>query len=401
MPIRRRGGSGGTTDDKTVKASSSDSSPGYLDAKVDGTTLEVSGDKLAVKSTFLATTSAAGLVELATNAETQTGTDTGRAVTPASLKSAVPFKTTATMNLYVNPGAAYGSYGAGSDSNAGTQAAPFATIAAAIAKIPKFLEHNVTIYLAGEPNYYEWKPDGTNGIRFATGDSGVTVAVVAGSSLSVAISGSAVTITLATGGSTIAQIIATITASATVGAVIFPIAVGITSTNITATLSTHPLTGGNVRTYDAAALYCVPSSVVVMKSLGPNYAPGVIIPSLTLKYCNATISDITVAPVSAANTAITVESATGLLWNVRTTAAHTIGISCSMSLIRMLVPSLYGSTATGISSIDASTVYVQGGNITGSGVGISTSGGIVVTQWSVNNAATPTSASPAGTIIGA
>ena len=50
MPIRRRGGSGGSTDDKTVKASSSDSSPGYLDAKVDGTTLEVAEDKLRLKS---------------------------------------------------------------------------------------------------------------------------------------------------------------------------------------------------------------------------------------------------------------------------------------------------------------------------------------------------------------
>ena len=49
-------------DDKTVKASSTDATPGYLDAKVDDVTLEVSGDKLAVKSTFLATTSAAGLM---------------------------------------------------------------------------------------------------------------------------------------------------------------------------------------------------------------------------------------------------------------------------------------------------------------------------------------------------
>ena len=197
----------------------------------------------------LATTSAAGLVEMATDAETQTGTDTTRSVTPASLKSAVPFKTVAAMDLFVNSGAAYGSYGAGSDSNAGTQAAPFATIAAAIAKIPKFLEYAVKINLAGEPHYYEWKPDGTNGIKFTTGDSGVTVAVVAGSSLSVAISGSAVTITLATGGSTIAQIITAINNSATVGAVIYPIAVGTTSTNITATLSAQSLTGGNVRTY--------------------------------------------------------------------------------------------------------------------------------------------------------
>jgi len=200
-------------------------------------------------STDLATTSAAGLVELATDAETQTGTDTGRVVTPASLKSAVPFKTVAAMTLYVNSGAAYGSWGAGSDSNAGTQAAPLATIAAAIAKIPRVLEHEVSINLAGEPNYYEWKPDGTNGIRFTTGNSGITVAVEAGTTLAVAISGSAVTITLATGGSTIAQIIAAILASATVGPVIYPIEVGATSTNITATLSAQALTGGNVRTY--------------------------------------------------------------------------------------------------------------------------------------------------------
>ncbi len=56
---------GESADDKTVKASSTDETPGYLDAKVDGTTLEVSGDKLAVKSTFLATTSAAGLMSAA------------------------------------------------------------------------------------------------------------------------------------------------------------------------------------------------------------------------------------------------------------------------------------------------------------------------------------------------
>lgn len=37
-------------DVKTVKASSTDASPGYLDAKVDDVTLEVSGDKLQIKS---------------------------------------------------------------------------------------------------------------------------------------------------------------------------------------------------------------------------------------------------------------------------------------------------------------------------------------------------------------
>ena len=40
---------GESSDDKTVKASSADATPGYLDAKVDGTTLEVSGDKLQIK----------------------------------------------------------------------------------------------------------------------------------------------------------------------------------------------------------------------------------------------------------------------------------------------------------------------------------------------------------------
>ena len=74
-------------DDKTVKASSTDETPGYLDAKVDGTTLEVAEDKLRLKSgghthaqseisglvdalaakagTAAATTSAAGLMSAA------------------------------------------------------------------------------------------------------------------------------------------------------------------------------------------------------------------------------------------------------------------------------------------------------------------------------------------------
>lgn len=160
-----------------------------------------------------------------------------------------PQQTEAAINLYVNPGAAYDSWGAGSDANAGTQAAPFATPQAAIESVPKCLLHDVTMHLAGTPHYYEWKPDGTNGIRFTTGDESITVAVEAGSSLAVAISGTAVTVTLATGGSTITQIIAAINASATVGPVIFPIAVGTASTNITATLSATALSGGNVRTY--------------------------------------------------------------------------------------------------------------------------------------------------------
>ncbi len=41
---------GASSDDKTVKASTGDTTPGFLDAKVDGTTIEVSGDKLKVKS---------------------------------------------------------------------------------------------------------------------------------------------------------------------------------------------------------------------------------------------------------------------------------------------------------------------------------------------------------------
>lgn len=55
----------GGEDDKTVKASSSDTTPGFLDAKVDGASIEVSGDKLRVNPTFLATTSAAGLMSAA------------------------------------------------------------------------------------------------------------------------------------------------------------------------------------------------------------------------------------------------------------------------------------------------------------------------------------------------
>ena len=73
--------------DHSVKASSTDATPGYLDAKVDGTTIEVAEDKLRLKSgghshaqsevtglvdalagkasTAVATTSAAGLMSAA------------------------------------------------------------------------------------------------------------------------------------------------------------------------------------------------------------------------------------------------------------------------------------------------------------------------------------------------
>lgn len=40
----------GGEDDKTVKASSSDTTPGFLDAKVDNVTIEVAEDKLRLKS---------------------------------------------------------------------------------------------------------------------------------------------------------------------------------------------------------------------------------------------------------------------------------------------------------------------------------------------------------------
>lgn len=224
----------------------------YIRFSTDGGTLWGSAFYVAP----LATNSVAGLIKTASSASAKTGAATDEAVTPASLKANVPYKTTGNVSLYVNSGAAYGWWGAGSDSNAGTQAAPFATIAAAIAAVPETLAHNVTITLAGEPHFYEWKPDGTNGIKFTTGDSGVTVAVASGTTLGVAISGSAVTITLATGGSTIAQILAAIQASATVGPVIYAIAVGTTSTNITATLAAQSLSGGNVRTYaETIALY--------------------------------------------------------------------------------------------------------------------------------------------------
>lgn len=200
-----------------------------------------------IASTDAATTSAAGLVELATDAETQAGTDGERAVTAAGLKSAVPFKAAGVVSLYVNSGAAFGSWGAGSDSNAGTKVAPFATIGAALLTLPDI--PSATIYLAGAPNTFDWKPDGTNGIQFQSGTAGLTVAVASGSSLAVAISGSAVTITLATGGSTIAAIIAAINASATVGPVLIAVPFGNASTNITATLTATELTGGNVRVY--------------------------------------------------------------------------------------------------------------------------------------------------------
>ena len=41
---------GASSDGKDVKASSTDASPGYLDAKVDGTTIEVANEKIQLKS---------------------------------------------------------------------------------------------------------------------------------------------------------------------------------------------------------------------------------------------------------------------------------------------------------------------------------------------------------------
>jgi hypothetical protein len=200
-------------------------------------------------SVSAATADAPGITEYATAAETYLGTDDARSVTPAGLKATVPFKTNTNLNLYVNSGAAYGSWGAGNDTNDGSQATPFATITTAISKIPQIVDHIVNIYLAGTSHYYEWKPDGTNGIYFSTGDDSVTVKVVSGTDLSVAVVDKAITITLATAGSTITQIIDAILNSSTVGPLIHAHAIGSASTTITATLTATTLTGGNVRSY--------------------------------------------------------------------------------------------------------------------------------------------------------
>jgi hypothetical protein len=50
-----------------------------------GTGLTITGTSIAADTVSAASESAAGIVELATNAETQTGTDTARAITPANL----------------------------------------------------------------------------------------------------------------------------------------------------------------------------------------------------------------------------------------------------------------------------------------------------------------------------
>lgn len=361
-----------------------------LNAKISGKT---------IASTDAATTSAAGLVELATDLETQTGTDTELVVTPASLKSAVPFKTVAAMNLYVNSGAAFGSWGAGSDSNAGTQAAPLVTIAAAIAKIPLFLEHTVTIYLAGEPNFYEWKPDGTNGIKFTTSYSGVTVEVVSGSTLSVAISGSAVTITLATGGSTILQIWSAINANSDVAQVIYPIQIGATSTNITATLSAQSLTGGNVRTYDAMALGGFAGHTVAVTSWGANVA-GVIVPSVIGTNARVNLSYFTVAPNNAAAIGISMDKVTGTFAALRTATEHSVGLSCSLSQIRVVSCVFHGAVSKAFYSTYGGILYLQSETIGGAGTGISTYGALAIHHGCVNVATTPTSANPTGSIIG-
>lgn len=74
-------------------------------ARVLGRTTASSGDIEELTATQLAaflpaaSTSATGLVELATDAEAQAGTDAGRAVTPANLASVVPGMGQTTVNL--------------------------------------------------------------------------------------------------------------------------------------------------------------------------------------------------------------------------------------------------------------------------------------------------------------
>lgn len=54
---------------------------------------------ISAAPTDAATTTASGLVELATTAETQTGTDAARVITPAGLKAALGFSSTVTLAL--------------------------------------------------------------------------------------------------------------------------------------------------------------------------------------------------------------------------------------------------------------------------------------------------------------
>lgn len=65
-----------------------------------GKILEVSSTGQIVSSSRTASTTSTGLVELATNAETQTGTDTTRVVTPAGLAA---WPRTGTITVTVGP----------------------------------------------------------------------------------------------------------------------------------------------------------------------------------------------------------------------------------------------------------------------------------------------------------
>ena len=59
----------------------------------DGSNWHVKGQKVSATAVASASTTVEGIVELATTAETQTGTDSARVVTPAGLKGALNFST--------------------------------------------------------------------------------------------------------------------------------------------------------------------------------------------------------------------------------------------------------------------------------------------------------------------
>lgn len=364
-----------------------------------------------------ATTSAAGFVELATDAETQAGTDTTRSVTPASLKSAVPFKTTASRNLYVNSGAAYGSYGAGSDSNAGTQAAPFATIGAAMAALPDFLAGlSASIWLAGTPNYYEWLPNGTSGLSFSSHESGVTISVQNGSSLSVAVSGKAVTVTLATGGNSGPSIALAIRAHAEAGSLIHCAPIGDSST-ISATISAQALTGGNVRTYDESIpprVFCG-GRLSVGNQSATNYRGIILAPStanavpasiptgldcFTLQgftiYTGATSSAIAVKPSE-----LNVGSSPAVGSSIHVIGPFLGGFLALTETMFLTSCYVYGARDAAFCASNGAVMSVSSAYGAGNVIGLKTLSGIIVKRsTSALYAGTTESASPAGTIIG-
>lgn len=86
MPLNRGGTGSALTDPNADKMLFWDDSAGVVDFLTPSTGLTISGTNMTVRTSSATQT---GIVELATDAETTTGTDTTRAITPANLTSQI------------------------------------------------------------------------------------------------------------------------------------------------------------------------------------------------------------------------------------------------------------------------------------------------------------------------